>query len=514
MGGVNRDSYEPALKGDHATIVGAMAAAAEQFGEREAYVDGARRLSYAGWISSAEGVAVLLAEAGTRPGDVVAMFVKSGIDYAICCAAIFRLGAIATGLNTRLGPREIDGILRQCSPAVLIADDDATLSPIGSRVIRTSEVIAASRSGATAPMPNVREHNAATIIWTSGTTGLPKGAWFDHARLRAAVKMAGPMSAPFDRRFTGTPFPHAGYMAKIWDQVAFGSTNVVGPPVWSAAEMLKLLVSERITVAGGVPTQWAKLIELPELPAADLSALRLCVTATAPAPPELVEAVVGKMRCPIIARYAMTESPSIAGTRPGDPPDVLFRTVGRAQEGVELEIVDDDGKRVGKGEVGRLRVRSDVIMRGYWGQEEQTAKVLSPDGWLITGDLGRFDGESNVILAGRVSDMYIRGGYNIYPLEVENVLHEHPAVAQAAVVGLATPVIGEIGVAFVVPVNAQAPPTASELRDWCKRHLADYKAPDRVEIVHQLPLTPIMKIDKAALRAQLAGEQNAVAKAV
>jgi acyl-CoA synthetase (AMP-forming)/AMP-acid ligase II len=142
-------------------------------------------------------------------------------------------------------------------------------------------------------------------------------------------------------------------------------------------------------------------------------------------------------------------------------------------------------------------------MRGYWGQPEATAKVLSADGWLTTSDLGRLDPEGNVILAGRASDMYIRGGYNVYPLEVENVLHEHPAVAQASVVGLATPVIGEIGVAFIVPVDPQALPTQSELRSWCKQYLADYKAPDRIEIVRDLPLTPMMKIDKAALRDRL-----------
>jgi acyl-CoA synthetase (AMP-forming)/AMP-acid ligase II len=224
--------------------------------------------------------------------------------------------------------------------------------------------------------------------------------------------------------------------------------------------------------------------------------------------------MVRLLKCPVISRYAMTESPSITGTRPGDSADVLFRTVGRPQAGVELEIVDEDGKRVPDGEVGRLRVRSEIVMRGYWGQPEATANVLSADGWLTTSDLGLLDPEGNVVLAGRASDMYIRGGYNVYPLEVENVLHEHPGVAQASVVGLPTPVIGEIGVAFIVPADPQQPPTAVELRAWCKQHLADYKAPDRVEIVRELPLTTMMKIDKTALRTGLARDQVQSGEAV
>lgn len=139
-------------------------------------------------------------------------------------------------------------------------------------------------------------------------------------------------------------------------------------------------------------------------------------------------------------------------------------------------------------------------MRGYWGEPELTSQVLDPDGWLTSSDLGSLDPQGNLVLAGRVDDLYIRGGYNVYPLEVEHVLSEHPGVDQVAVVGVAAPVIGEIGVAFVVPADPQQPPTLAELRNWVSERLADYKAPDRVDIVDQLPLTAMSKIDKAALR--------------
>jgi acyl-CoA synthetase (AMP-forming)/AMP-acid ligase II len=294
-------------------------------------------------------------------------------------------------------------------------------------------------------------------------------------------------------------------MAKLWDQLAWGSTIVISPTPWKADDMLRQLVDERITVAGGVPTQWAKLLEHPGLDGADVSYLRLCVAATAPASPDLIERVTSRLKCPMIVRYAMTESPSITGTAPGDPPDVLFRTVGRPQAGVEVTIVDEDGGSVADGQVGRVCVRGDCVTRGYWEAPELTAEVLSPDGHLTSSDLGYFDDDRNLVLVGRANDLYIRGGYNIYPLEVENALSEHPAVDKVAVIGAPAPVIGEIGVAFVVPVDRTCPPSIEELRAWIRQRLADYKAPDRVEIVDELPLTAMLKVDKGALRERLAG---------
>jgi acyl-CoA synthetase (AMP-forming)/AMP-acid ligase II len=308
----------------------------------------------------------------------------------------------------------------------------------------------------------------------------------------------------------GTPFAHAGYMAKLWDQLAWGTTVVISPLPWRAADTLRLLVDERVTVAGGVPTQWAKLLDEPGMEGADLSAVRIGLVATAPAPPELVERVAATIGCPLVVRYAMTESPSITGTEPTDPPEVQHRTVGRAQAGMEIELVTDVGTPVAAGEVGRVRVRGACVMRGYWGDEALTAGVLSADGWLTSSDLGRFDADGNLVLVGRASDMYIRGGYNVYPLEVEHVLAEHPGVADVAVLGVAAPVIGEIGVAYVVPAAGERPPTLAELRAWVRDRLADYKAPDELELVEALPLTAMMKVDKAALalRARAAGARE------
>jgi acyl-CoA synthetase (AMP-forming)/AMP-acid ligase II len=463
------------------TVADAMEAAREELGDREAYVDVAtgRRLTFAGWVDAADGVAAELAGRGVRPGDVVAIALPTSIDYAVVCAAALRLGAVATGINTRLGPREVEGIVARCRPAVVVTEDD--------------DLLAAAAVPAPRPPHRGDPSDPAVIIWTSGTTGQPKGAWFDHRNLEAAVRTAGAMTERFDRRNMGLPMAHAGYMAKLWEQLAFGYTNVLTPVPWTAESMLRVLVEERITVGAGVPTQWAKLLEVPGIAEADLSALRICLAATAPAPPELVERMRAVLGCPVVVRYAMTESPSITGTSPDDPPEVQHRTVGRPQAETVVDLVDVvDG-------VGRVRIAGPCVLRGYWEDPDATAEVLDADGRLTSSDLGRFDDDGNLVLVGRASELYIRGGYNVYPLEVEHVLAEHPAVASVAVVGAPRPVIGEIGVAYVVPVTGAEPPDLATLRSWVAERLADYKAPDELHLVEALPLTPMLKVDKVAL---------------
>jgi acyl-CoA synthetase (AMP-forming)/AMP-acid ligase II len=501
-GAVVDDAPAPPLAGRHETLAQAMDAAVTAFGDHEAYVDGARRITFAEWIAAADGVAAELGARGVRPGDVVVIALPPSIDYAIAYAAIVRLGAVASGLNLRLGPREVAAICACAAPVLAFVDEYAPLTGLPDSIPSLSRrELAASARRLPLPARRGRSSDPVVIIWTSGTTGVPKGAWFDHDGLRAAVTTAGVMSAPFDRRLVPTPFAHAGYMAKLWEQIGWGLTIVISPTPWTAAETVALLGAERITVAGGVPTQWAKLLDEPGLDAVDTGGLRIGVVATAPAPPELVERVTARLGCALVVRYAMTESPSITGTEPGDPPDVSYRTVGRPQPGVEVELRDEAGVEVRAGTVGRLHVRSACVMRGYWNAPELTADVLDADGWLRSGDLGHLDPEGNLVLVGRVGDLYIRGGYNVYPLEVEHVLAEHVGIKEAAVLGVPAPVIGEIGVAFVVPVAGCEAPTLDELRAWCGARLADYKAPDRLVVLDALPRTSMLKVDTAALRA-------------
>lgn len=473
----SQESYvapKPVLEDIYETFADALEGAATRFPDHEAYVHRNRRISYGAWRDQADRLAAALIADGLKPGEVVGIVLEPGIDFAICYAAAQFAGAVGTGLNTRLGPREMEAILARCEPAVLIVEDAAAIPATGARIVRSSE-LAGFFGGAPlgADRPRRKRGDPAVIIWTSGTTGMPKGAWFDHDNLKSAARTAGPMAAPFVRKLNSTPFAHAGYMAKAWEQIAFGMTMVISPAPWNAADTLRLLVEEKIAIAGGVPTQWAKLLELPDAGQADLSNLIMGIAATAPAPPELVERVTAWIQAPLVVRYSMTECPSATGTEPGDPPDVLFRTVGRPQAGVEVALVDDVGELVAPGAIGRIKLRAPGVMRGYWRDPERTAEALIGDGWLLSGDYGRFDEAGNLVLAGRTSEMYIRGGYNVYPIEVERVLGEHPAVAAVAVVGRPAPTIGEIGVAFVVPADPDAPPTLDDLRAWVKALLPE-----------------------------------------
>ena len=491
--------------GDCSTLGSEIDRAALTFGGREAYVDGVARMSFAQWASRSGKLAAELSSRGVGLGDVVALMLAPGIDYAVAYAATLRLGAVVTGLNTRLGRLEVDRILAQCAPALVIYDQSTGLpAPAGLTVMYLDELTDACAGRTASPIRWSGTADApAVIIWTSGTTGHPKGAWFDHAGLAAGVASAGAVGGHHQRRLVATPFAHAGYMAKVWEQLAYGTTFVLAPRPWTAESMARVLVEEQITVAGAVPTQWEKLLELPTLTPSLLAHLRIGVAATAAASPTLIEAVRRKLGCPLVVRYAMTESPSITGTEPDDPPNMQGGTVGRPQGGMSVRIVDADGLPVAAGGTGEVQVRGACVMRGYWNDPDATTAAFD-GGWLRTGDVGRFDERQNLVLAGRSRDMYIRGGYNVYPLEVESVLAAHPAVAKISIVGMPAAVIGEIGAAFVVPTDPAAPPTLSDLRGFVGEHLADYKRPDELVLVDELPLTPMMKVNKVDLRRRFA----------
>ncbi len=307
-------------------------------------------------------------------------------------------------------------------------------------------------------------------------------------------------------------------MTRVWDEAAHAVTTVITPTPWRAADALAVIEAERITVAQGVPTQWALMLDHPSLATTDTSSLRIVSTGAARVAPELVAALRATFGVPVVVRYTSTEASLGTGTVPGDGDGVVARTVGRPVPGVELSVVDDDGTPVADGEVGRVRLRSGAVMRGYWGgpptgagaaglvlDAGATAEVLADDGWLTTGDYGALDG-GNLRLVGRANELYIRGGYNVYPAEVEAVLGGHPALSGVAVIGVPDPVLGEIGAAAVVPgpgCDLAPDELLAELRTLARASLADYKAPDRLVVLDALPLTTMLKVDKRALAARL-----------
>jgi acyl-CoA synthetase (AMP-forming)/AMP-acid ligase II len=490
------------LRAPGGTLVELTRAAVQAFPDRDAYVELDRRITYARYDRSAQGAASLFAQLGVAKGDVVCLAIPTSIDYAVAYQAALRLGAITSGINTRLGPVEKQGIIERLMPTVTVVDT-STVPPAGpvGQVVSLEELTASYDHPADYQVPDLLPSDPVTIVWTSGTTGVPKGALFDHSRLEAMASGGWPLTMPGDRRLFPVPFAHTGYMTRLWDEIANGITSVLTPADWTAQTALHLIDREAVTVGQGVPTQWALMLRHDDFDRTDFSSMRIAGVGAAAISPQLVRDIRSRIGCPVVVRYTSTEASITTTTSPDDSPEVVTQTVGHPIPGVEIELVGEDGEVVATGQVGQVRCRSAAVFVGYWKDPERSREVLSEDGWLSTGDLAFFDEDGNLHIVGRRNDMYIRGGYNVYPLQVEAVLSDHVAVADVAVVGVDDPVLGEIGVAFVVASAGAKVETLTRqsLSEWSMRVLADYKAPDVVHVVSALPRNALGKVNRMAL---------------
>jgi acyl-CoA synthetase (AMP-forming)/AMP-acid ligase II len=517
----------------HQTVVSVLREAAQRNGDVEAYVEpdqpgvrARRSLTFGQWDRAADGMAGALAGLGVGRGDVVCLLLPSCNDYAVLYAALLRLGAITSGVNPRMGRGEVGSIIERTAPVLLVLEPESSdLVPDGvTQVVERAEVMAAQHGDAPRTWPELSAHDPVAVVWTSGTTGAPKGALFDHANLAAVARGTDVLSRPGDRRLSPVPFAHVGYMTRAWDEIAHGVTTVITPTPWRAEDAIRIIGEERITVGQGVPTQWSLMLARPELARTDVSSLRVAGTGAARVPSTLVAAMRERLGVPVVVRYTSTESSLGTGTTLSSSEEEVATTVGAPVPGVEIRIADNEGRPVAVGAVGRVLLRSDAAMRGYWGRgpgrgrsveelidAEATAAVLSDDGWVTMGDFGALDQRGNLRLAGRAHERYIRGGYNVYPAEVEEVLATHPAVERVAVVGAPDPVLGEIGVAIVVAATG-ADLHLAALRAQCAGKLSDYKAPDVLVLVNEIPQTPMMKVDTrqlAVLAERAAAEHRA-----
>jgi acyl-CoA synthetase (AMP-forming)/AMP-acid ligase II len=463
------------------TLAATVRAAAARFGDRSAFVDpNGSRMSYADLDRRSDDVAAGLLAQGVGPGDVVLLQLPSDSTYVVAFAAAAKIGAITAGVNPRLALPEQAAVAALADPAITLTSSD--------------EVDALRRPGAVAALADDPARPVA-LVFTSGTTGQPKGALFRDRQLAAVTTIDvadawGDPTAPPTQMLAGTQFAHVGFMTKLPWYLRLGSTtHVLGR--WRAADALACIAEHRIPSVGGVAPQIALLLR-EDTDAYDLACVQTLIVGGAMSPPALVREARARFGAAYSIRYSSTESGGCGtGTALDADDDEALFTVGRPRGGIEVRIDGDE-------EVGEVLLRSPTVMAEYWRDPEATATTLV-DGWLRTGDLGSIDEHGLLRLAGRSKEMFIRGGYNVYPAEVESVLADHPLVREVVVVPRPDDVMGELGVAVVVPLDAAHPPTLEELRAFAEPKLARYKLPEAIHVVGAIPLTPMQKVDRKAL---------------
>ncbi len=512
-----------------AATLGELLRAAAQAPDACAFRYRDEEVSYRDWDRFADQLAARFWAEGVRPGEVVALLLPSTPFYLVAYLAAARIGAVTAGINPRYRRKEIVPILGRAGARLLLAvrrglggvDYESIVAEarcelpalrqvlwVDESELRTSTRACMERLAAgciPAPTVAVLPEQPVAIVFTSGTTGTPKGAWYAHRSLMALADIETRRyergEIPFRKHLAaGISFAHLGTMARIAVQIGHRAMSIVHDQ-FDVDAVLRTIEQERLVHLGAFPTQMIALLDRARELGADLSSLRSVLLGGAPVAPELILRVQREIGAVVSVRYSSTEVGIATASLPDDPPEVLCSTVGKPTPGVELQVVDAENRPLAAGEVGEVVVRSPATMRGYWGDPEATACTIDRDGWVHTGDLGFLDQAGYLHLCGRQSEMYIRGGFNVYPIEVEHRLHQHPKVAQVAVLGVPHERYGEVGWAFVVPRNPSDPPSLEELRAFVGAELASFKRPDGLTVLEQMPLTAMFKPDKRALRA-------------
>ncbi|HTJ24760.1 MAG TPA: AMP-binding protein [Candidatus Limnocylindria bacterium] len=489
-----------------------LAAIAQRFPEREALVCGETRITYRAFAQRVDRIAAALVARGVRDGERVGLLLENGTTWIEAFVAIVATGAIAVPISTRLSPAEVTFVVGDAQPCALVFGEShrghVAHALAGTEIFALDaaaiEMIAAD-DAIVAPQPPLGPMpDDCMIMYTSGTSGTPKGAIVTHANLLlfGFVSAAEWGLTDADRFLVTTAFAHRTAVARFYNALTLGATLVILDR-FDPAVALETIARERVTVAGIVPTIARMLLARIESGDRRCETLRTIVATGEAFPVELKERLFAAL--PGVALYsflAMTEAGGIGTLRPQEQ-IAHAGSVGRPSLGVEVRLVDDDGAEVGAGEVGEITVRSGepgrfLTMRGYYNRPEETAAALR-GGWMHTGDLGRFDDEGYLYVVDRKKDMILSGGLNVYSKEVERALLSHPAVADAAVVGMPDPVFGEAVLAFVELVDGLAASEA-ELIDHCRERIASYKKPKKIVFGEALPRNAQGKILKRLLR--------------
>jgi acyl-CoA synthetase (AMP-forming)/AMP-acid ligase II len=511
-----------------ASIPALLRQTAERHPDGVAVVDDDATRTWGELAARSRDVAAALVAGGLEVGDRVAIWAPNGLRWIEAVLGLWQAGAVLVPINTRFKGPEAAELLHRSGARRLVAtrtflDTDyvAMLERAGGELPaleRTSvpagdewdafvgEATAAARGETERRSAALGTDDLSDVLFTSGTTGVPKGVVMTHGRTRCVatdwVAMTG--LAQGDRYLMVNPYFHMfGLKAGILASLVAGAT-MLPEPVFDVDRVLSRVEQERVTVLPGAPTLYQSILDHPDRSRYDLSTLRVAVTGAADIPVELIRRVQQELPFRfVVTGYGLTEAGTAAATSPDDSPEVIATTVGRARPGFSLRIVDDAGRDVAQGEAGEILLRGGSVMSHYLDDPEGTAQTLSADGWLKTGDLGVIDGNDCLRIVGRVKDMFIVGGFNAYPAEIENVLLRHPDVQQVAVIGIPDERLGEVGMAFVVTTSTD-PGLADAVLAWAKEQMANYKVPRALEVVDELPVNATGKVVKDELRARVA----------
>ncbi|MEU4896323.1 long-chain fatty acid--CoA ligase [Streptomyces sp. NPDC044780] len=462
-------------------------------------------LTYAQLNDTSARVATLLRARGVRPGDRVALVMSNVIHFPVMYYGILRAGGVVVPLNPLLKARETALALRDSGSRIALAGPPfadevvAAAAAAGAECLVMTSTAFGSLVRATDPMPRIvdrAEDDTAVILYTSGTTGSPKGAELTHRNLMTNAATAAETLlhiGPDDVLFGGLPLFHAfGQTCALNTAVSAGASLTLLPR-FEAVKALEIMHRDRVTVFLGVPTMYTALLHAGLPDGFDLSRLNLAVSGGASLPVEVLHRFEREFDVTVLEGYGLSETSPVAAFNPPDRPRKAG-SIGLPVCGVELQLVADDGTPVRPGEVGEIAIRGENVMKGYWNRPEATAEAIR-DGWFHSGDLARADEDGYYFIVDRKKDLIIRGGYNVYPREIEEVLYEHPAVAEAAVVGVPHEVHGE-EVAAVVTLRDGARATPDQIAEYVRQRVAAYKYPRIVTFADALPKGTTGKILK------------------
>jgi acyl-CoA synthetase (AMP-forming)/AMP-acid ligase II len=514
------------------TIPRLVQAAAESFAERPAVEENGVATSFRElWETGLDATRAFCA-AGIERGDRIAIWAPNMREWIVAAIGLQCAGAVLVPLNTRLKGAEAGYILRKSGARILLtlgeflgvnyveALSDEELPQLETIVVLRgaadgaatwSDFLATgtgvSRESALERALAVEPDDLSDILFTSGTTGHPKGVMTCHGQNLRAFEAWSELATlrDGDRYLIVNPFFHAfGYKAGWLSCIMRGAT-ALPHAVFDVDEVLQRVGRERISVLPGPPTLYQSFLAHPDRSRYDLSSLRVAVTGAAAVPVELIHRMRDELGFEtILTAYGLTESSGMVSMcRPDDDPETISTTSGRAIPGVEARCVDRDGKEVPRGDPGEVVVRGYNVMQGYFDDAEETSNAIDADGWLHTGDIAVMDERGNLRITDRIKDMFIMGGFNCYPAEIENLMFASGQFAQVAVIGVPDERMGEVGMAFVVPAPGHAPSPEGVIA-WCREHMANYKVPRRVEIVDALPTNASGKVTKFVLRERAA----------